>query len=58
MGNAIDVMINEFLVPAFVNANVDDFWLKPDGVACHTARIKINLFKETFSERIKMWLIS
>ena len=44
--------INDFFVPEFEDVDVDDLWFQQDGATCHTPNETINLFKETFGERI------
>lgn len=42
-------MINYFFME---DVAVNDFWFQPDGAIRHTANERINLLKETLSERI------
>ncbi|GFV79837.1 DUF4817 domain-containing protein [Trichonephila clavipes] len=45
-------MITNFFIPELSNHDVLELWLQQDGTICHTARVTINLLKDTFGDRL------
>ncbi|GFX17337.1 putative LOC100569746 [Trichonephila clavipes] len=45
-------MITNFFIPELNNHDVQELWFQQDGAACHTARVTIDLLKDTFGDRL------
>ncbi|GFU86542.1 putative DD41D transposase [Trichonephila clavipes] len=45
-------MITNFFIPELNNHDVQELWFQQDGATCHTARVTIDLLKDTFGERL------
>ncbi|GFX58807.1 transposable element Tc3 transposase [Trichonephila clavipes] len=45
-------MITNFFIPELNNNDVQELWFQQDGATCHTARATIDLFKDTFGDRL------
>ncbi|GFX95799.1 putative DD41D transposase [Trichonephila clavipes] len=45
-------MITNFFIPELNNHDVQELWFQQDGATCHTARVTIGLFKDTFGDRL------
>ncbi|GFX56734.1 putative DD41D transposase [Trichonephila clavipes] len=45
-------MITNFFIPELNNHNVQELWFEQDGATCHTARVTIDLLKDTFADRL------
>ncbi|GFT74484.1 putative transposable element [Trichonephila clavipes] len=51
-GDRNRVMITNFFIPDFNNHYVQELWFQQDGATCHTARVTIDLLKDTFGDRL------
>ncbi|GFV63294.1 uncharacterized protein TNCV_1373911 [Trichonephila clavipes] len=51
-GDRYRAMITYFFIPKFNNHDVQELWFQQDGATCHTARATIDLWKDTFSDRL------
>ncbi|GFX22889.1 uncharacterized protein TNCV_2606311 [Trichonephila clavipes] len=51
-GDRYRAMITNFFIPELNNHDVQELWFQQDGATCHTARVKINLLKDTFGDRL------
>ncbi|GFS57375.1 transposable element Tc3 transposase [Trichonephila clavipes] len=45
-------MITNFFISELNNQDVQELWFQQDGATCHTARATIDLFKDTFGDRL------
>ncbi|GFW12784.1 transposable element Tc3 transposase [Trichonephila clavipes] len=45
-------MITNFFIPELNNHDVQELWFQQDDATCHTARVTIDLLKDTFSDRL------
>ncbi|GFX93506.1 transposase [Trichonephila clavipes] len=45
-------MITNFFIPELNNHDVQGLWFQQDGAICHTARVTIDLLKDTFGDRL------
>ncbi|GFU62453.1 transposable element Tc3 transposase [Trichonephila clavipes] len=45
-------MITNFFIPELNNHDVQELWFQQDVATCHTARDTIDLFKDTFGDRL------
>ncbi|GFW74628.1 uncharacterized protein TNCV_962031 [Trichonephila clavipes] len=45
-------MITNFFIPELNNHDVQELWFQQDGATCHTARATIDLWKNTFGDRL------
>ncbi|GFW45371.1 transposable element Tc3 transposase [Trichonephila clavipes] len=45
-------MITNFFIPELNNHDVQELWFQQDGAICHNPRAKIDLFKDTFGDRL------
>ncbi|GFT98383.1 transposable element Tc3 transposase [Trichonephila clavipes] len=41
-----------FFIPELKNHDVQELWFQQDGATCHTARVTIDLLKDTFGDRL------
>ncbi|GFX79470.1 putative transposable element [Trichonephila clavipes] len=48
-GDRYRAMITNFFIPELNNHNVQELWFQQDGATCHTARVTIDLLKDTLS---------
>ncbi|GFS57357.1 putative DD41D transposase [Trichonephila clavipes] len=46
------MITNFFFIPELNNYDVQELWFQQDGATCHTARTTIDLFKDTFGDRL------
>ncbi|GFW79014.1 transposable element Tc3 transposase [Trichonephila clavipes] len=51
-GDRYRAMITKFFIPELNNHDVQELWFQQDGATCHTARVTINLLKDTFGDRL------
>ncbi|GFW64366.1 DUF4817 domain-containing protein [Trichonephila clavipes] len=51
-GDRYRAMITNFFIPELNNHDVQEMWYQQDGATCHTARATIDLFKDTFDDRL------
>ncbi|GFV96439.1 hypothetical protein TNCV_2943721 [Trichonephila clavipes] len=51
-GDRYRAMITNFFIPELNNHNVQELWFQQNGTTCHTARATIDLFKDTFGDRL------
>ncbi|GFW20230.1 retrovirus-related Pol polyprotein from transposon 297 [Trichonephila clavipes] len=51
-GDRYRAMITNFFIPELNNHDVQELWFQQDGTTCHTARATIDLFKDTFGDRL------
>ncbi|GFT24142.1 uncharacterized protein TNCV_2063881 [Trichonephila clavipes] len=51
-GDRYTAMITNFFIPKLNNHDVQELWFQQDGVTCHTARVTIDLLKDTFGDRL------
>ncbi|GFU92067.1 uncharacterized protein TNCV_1658991 [Trichonephila clavipes] len=51
-GQRYRAMITNFFIPELNDPDVQELWLQQDGATCHTARATIDLFKDTFGDRL------
>ncbi|GFS73915.1 spectrin beta chain, non-erythrocytic 1 [Trichonephila clavipes] len=51
-GDRYRAMITNFFIPELNNHDVQELWFQQDGATCHTARITIDLLKDTFGDRL------
>ncbi|GFY24580.1 putative DD41D transposase [Trichonephila clavipes] len=51
-GDRYRAMITNFFVPELNNHDVQELWFQQDGATCHTARVTIDLLKDTFGDRL------
>ncbi|GFT04564.1 uncharacterized protein TNCV_333491 [Trichonephila clavipes] len=51
-GDRYRAMITNFFIPEWNNLDVQKLRFQPDGATCHTARATIDLFKDTFGDRL------
>ncbi|GFS96326.1 uncharacterized protein TNCV_16751 [Trichonephila clavipes] len=51
-GDRYRAMIANFFIPELNNHDVQELWFQQDGATCHTARVTINLLKDTFGDRL------
>ncbi|GFW39773.1 uncharacterized protein TNCV_2419391 [Trichonephila clavipes] len=47
-GDRYRALITNFFIPELTNHDVQDLWFQQDGATCHTARVTIDLLKDTF----------
>ncbi|GFT96289.1 putative DD41D transposase [Trichonephila clavipes] len=45
-------MITNFFIPELNNHDVQELWFQQDGATCHTARVTIDLLKDTLGDRL------
>ncbi|GFS60494.1 putative DD41D transposase [Trichonephila clavipes] len=45
-------MITNFFIPELNNHDVQELWFQQNGATCHTARVTIDLLKDTFGDRL------
>ncbi|GFS79299.1 hypothetical protein TNCV_4409521 [Trichonephila clavipes] len=45
-------MITNFFIPELNYHDVQELWFQQDGTTCHTARATIDLWKDTFGDRL------
>ncbi|GFX45357.1 putative DD41D transposase [Trichonephila clavipes] len=45
-------MITNVFIPELNNHDVQELWFQQDGATCHTARVTIDLLKDTFGDRL------
>ncbi|GFW93979.1 DUF4817 domain-containing protein [Trichonephila clavipes] len=45
-------MITNFFIPELNNHDVQELWFQQNGATCHTARATIDLWKDTFGDRL------
>ncbi|GFY35822.1 putative DD41D transposase [Trichonephila clavipes] len=50
-GDRFRAMIT-FFIPELNNHDVQELWFQQDGATCHTARVTIDLLKDTFGDRL------
>ncbi|GFV98702.1 putative transposable element [Trichonephila clavipes] len=51
-GDRYRAMITNLFIPELSNHDVQELWFQQDGATCHTARATIDLFKDTFGDRL------
>ncbi|GFV69069.1 transposable element Tc1 transposase [Trichonephila clavipes] len=51
-GDRYRAMMTNFFIPELNNHDVQELWFQQDGSTCHTARATIDLFKDTFVDRL------
>ncbi|GFT83514.1 transposable element Tc3 transposase [Trichonephila clavipes] len=51
-GDRYRAMIANFFIPELNNHDVQELWFQQDGATCHTARVTIDSFKDTFGDRL------
>ncbi|GFW12545.1 uncharacterized protein TNCV_817971 [Trichonephila clavipes] len=51
-GDRYRAMITNFFIPELNNHDVQELWFQQDGATCHTARAIIDLWKDTFGDRL------
>ncbi|GFY03718.1 putative transposable element [Trichonephila clavipes] len=51
-GDRYRAMITNFFIPELNNHDIQELWFQQDGATCHTARATIDLFKDTFGDRL------
>ncbi|GFS84479.1 putative DD41D transposase [Trichonephila clavipes] len=51
-GDRYRAMIINFFIPELNNHDVQELWFQQDGATCHTARVTIDLLKDTFGDRL------
>ncbi|GFW87706.1 uncharacterized protein TNCV_4486711 [Trichonephila clavipes] len=51
-GDRYRAMITNFFIPELNNHEVQKLWFQQDGATCHTARVTIDLLKDTFGDRL------
>ncbi|GFU09792.1 uncharacterized protein TNCV_944611 [Trichonephila clavipes] len=51
-GDRYRAMITNFLISELNNHDVQELWFQQDGAPCHTARVTIDLLKDTFGDRL------
>ncbi|GFW90729.1 DDE_3 domain-containing protein [Trichonephila clavipes] len=51
-GDQYRAMITNFFIPELNNHDVQELMFQQDGATCHTARATIDLFKDTFGDRL------
>ncbi|GFT67730.1 uncharacterized protein TNCV_271341 [Trichonephila clavipes] len=51
-GDRYRAMITNFFIPELNTHDVQELWFQQDGATCHTARVTINLLKDTFGDRL------
>ncbi|GFX07890.1 putative DD41D transposase [Trichonephila clavipes] len=51
-GDRYRAMITNFFIPELNNYDVQELWFQQDGATCHTARVTIDLLKDTFGDRL------
>ncbi|GFV66093.1 transposable element Tc3 transposase [Trichonephila clavipes] len=51
-GDRYRAMITNFFIPELNNHDVQELWFQQDGATCHTARVTIDLLKDTFDDRL------
>ncbi|GFV85997.1 uncharacterized protein TNCV_203771 [Trichonephila clavipes] len=51
-GDRYRAMITIFFIPELNNHDVQELWFQQDGATCHTARATIDLWKDTFGDRL------
>ncbi|GFU57145.1 uncharacterized protein TNCV_1780071 [Trichonephila clavipes] len=52
IGDRYRAMITDFFIPELNNHDVQELWFQQDGATCHTARATIDLWKDTFGDRL------
>ncbi|GFT82325.1 uncharacterized protein TNCV_4651231 [Trichonephila clavipes] len=45
-------MVTNFFIPELNNHDVQELWFQQDGATCPTARVTIDLLKDTFGDRL------
>ncbi|GFV11997.1 putative DD41D transposase [Trichonephila clavipes] len=51
-GDRYRAMITNFFIPELNNHDIQELWFQQDGATCHTTRATIDLFKDTFGDRL------
>ncbi|GFX50112.1 uncharacterized protein TNCV_772751 [Trichonephila clavipes] len=51
-GDRYRAMITNFFIPELNSHDVQELWFQQDGTTCHTARATIDLWKDTFGDRL------
>ncbi|GFW26829.1 zinc finger protein 184 [Trichonephila clavipes] len=51
-GDRYRAMITNFFIPELNNHDVQEQWFQQDGATCHTARVTIDLLKDTLGDRL------
>ncbi|GFV63356.1 putative DD41D transposase [Trichonephila clavipes] len=51
-GDRYRAMITNCFIPELNNHDVQELWFQQDGATCHTARVTIDLLKDTFGDRL------
>ncbi|GFY26627.1 transposable element Tcb2 transposase [Trichonephila clavipes] len=51
-GDRYRAMITNFFIPELNNHDVQELWFQQDGATCHKARATIDLWKDTFGDRL------
>ncbi|GFU42417.1 putative DD41D transposase [Trichonephila clavipes] len=51
-GDRYRAMITNFFIPELNNHDVQELWFQQDGATRHTARVTIDLLKDTFGDRL------
>ncbi|GFU38066.1 uncharacterized protein TNCV_4275731 [Trichonephila clavipes] len=51
-GDRYRAMITNFFIPELNNHDVQELWFQQDGATCHTARVTIDLLKDTLGDRL------
>ncbi|GFT25364.1 uncharacterized protein TNCV_182011 [Trichonephila clavipes] len=51
-GDRYRAMITNFFIPELNIHDVQELWFQQNGVTCHTARVTIDLLKDTFGDRL------
>ncbi|GFV33067.1 uncharacterized protein TNCV_250711 [Trichonephila clavipes] len=51
-GDRYRALITNFFIPELNNHDVQELWFQQDGATCHTARATIDLWKDTFGDRL------
>ncbi|GFX06334.1 putative DD41D transposase [Trichonephila clavipes] len=51
-GDRYRAMITNFFILELNNHDVQELWFQQDGATCHTARVTIDLLKDTFGDRL------
>ncbi|GFX07788.1 putative DD41D transposase [Trichonephila clavipes] len=51
-GDRYTEKITNFLNPELNNHDVQELWFQQDGATCHTARVTVDLLKDTFGDRL------
>ncbi|GFW47839.1 uncharacterized protein TNCV_251681 [Trichonephila clavipes] len=51
-GDRYRAMITNFFIPELNNHDVQELWFQQDSATCHTARVTIDLLKDTFGDHL------